>query len=243
MGAAEKMVRPGDVPGKETQYDSVTLLVTPLEAARLMVGQKMGSYRIVLRGAKDSDKVAMPTLRSSDFMPSALKGRDNGVEFIVGGKGDKMVSQMPTSPSQEMAARAARQRLGRRRARPANAAGGRQQQPEHHCLHACATRSPSNIFGAITKQSFAVSQIRIFMPTISTRLALLGCALVSSSIALAAGQAAAPAANPDSGAVPRLRLPPPAAASVAAAPAPAPAPATSGAPTVKGSILTLSDKA
>lgn len=109
-GAAEKMVRPGDVPGKETQYDSVTLLVTPLEAARLMVGQKMGSYRIVLRGAKDSDKVAMPTLRSSDFMPSALKGRDNGVEFIVGGKGDKMVSQMPTSPSQEMAARAARQR-------------------------------------------------------------------------------------------------------------------------------------
>ena len=108
-GAAEKMVRPGDVPGKESQYDSVTLLVTPLEAARLMVGQKMGAYRIVLRGARDTDRIAMPTMRSSDFLPSAMKGRDNGVEFIVGGKGDKLVTQMPTSPSQEMAARAAQQ--------------------------------------------------------------------------------------------------------------------------------------
>lgn len=43
--AMDKMVRPGEIAGREGDYDTVTLLVTPQQAARLMVGQKLGTYR------------------------------------------------------------------------------------------------------------------------------------------------------------------------------------------------------
>lgn len=102
-GAASKMVRPGEVDNKDHGYDSVTLLVTPAEAARLMVGQRMGSFRVALRGAQDRDPVALAPLRAGDLQPGGRRGRDHGIEFIVGGKGDKLVSQLPTLPSQETA--------------------------------------------------------------------------------------------------------------------------------------------
>ena len=101
-GPATKMVRPGEVPGKEKDYDSVTLLVSPAEAARLMVGQKMGSYRIALRGNRDREEVRLGMLRGADLMPGSRKARDAGIEFIVGGSGnDKLVSQMMVPPSQD----------------------------------------------------------------------------------------------------------------------------------------------
>lgn len=103
-GAATKMTRPGEVPGKEKEYDSVTLLVSPAEAARLMVGQKMGSYRVALRGNRDRESVRLGTVRGSDMMPGAGKARDAGIEFIVGGGGnDKLVGQLEVPPSQETA--------------------------------------------------------------------------------------------------------------------------------------------
>lgn len=86
--ASEKMVRPGDVQGAEkTSFDTVTLLVSIQQAAKLLVGQKMGSYRVALRGAKDNNSIEMVSVRSGDFLPASSKRRDAGVEFIVGGKG------------------------------------------------------------------------------------------------------------------------------------------------------------
>lgn len=102
-GAATRMTRPGDVPGKEKTYDTVTLLVTPKEAARLLVGQKMGSYRIALRGTKDRAPVALATLRGIDLLPGhANNARNAGIEFIVGGSGAKLVSELAVPPSQDV---------------------------------------------------------------------------------------------------------------------------------------------
>jgi pilus assembly protein CpaB len=96
-GAAEqKMVPPGEVRGKERSYDTVTLLVTPAQAAKLMVGQKMGTYRVALRGTRDRDVVHIGPVGAN-----GSQRRDAGIEFIVGGKGDKMVSQLTVPPSQD----------------------------------------------------------------------------------------------------------------------------------------------
>lgn len=111
-GAATKMTRPGDVPGKEKTFDTVTVLVTPREAARLLVGQKMGSYRVALRGTRDRAPVALATLRGIDLMPGgANAARNAGIEYIVGGGGAKLVSELPVAPSQNVlkALQAARQ--------------------------------------------------------------------------------------------------------------------------------------
>jgi pilus assembly protein CpaB len=101
--SAEKtssMVRPGEVEGARDSarsYDSVTLLVTPAEAARLLVGQKMGTYRVVLRGQKDLDPLQLATVRAADLMPGATKRRNAPtIELIVGGRGNNnTASQIP----------------------------------------------------------------------------------------------------------------------------------------------------
>lgn len=101
-GAATKMARPGEVPGKEKEFDTVTLLVTPKEAARLMVGQKMGSYRVVLRGTRDRAPVALATLRGADMLPATSRPALNaGIEFIVGGAGNKLLGQLPVARLQD----------------------------------------------------------------------------------------------------------------------------------------------
>jgi len=106
INATAKMARPGEVPGKEKEFDTVTLLVTPKEAARLLVGQKMGSYRVALRGTHDRSPVKLATLRGADMLPSGARrigGGNAGIEFIVGGSGgDKLVSQLPVPPSQDL---------------------------------------------------------------------------------------------------------------------------------------------
>ncbi len=102
-GVATKMARPGEVPGKEKEFDTVTLLVTPKEAARLMVGQKMGSYRVVLRGTRDRVPVTLATLRGADMLPATGRTSLNaGIEFIVGGAGDKLLGQLPVARSQDL---------------------------------------------------------------------------------------------------------------------------------------------
>nr|WP_315402277.1 Flp pilus assembly protein CpaB [uncultured Duganella sp.] len=98
---ANKMVRPGEVEGAgDKNFDSITLLVKPHEAARLLVGQKMGSFRVVLRGKQDHAALAMRPLRSGDLMPAGERGRDGGIEFIVGGRGN-VISQVALAPSQQ----------------------------------------------------------------------------------------------------------------------------------------------
>lgn len=100
---ANKMVRPGEVEGAagaDKNFDSITLLVKPHEAAKLLVGQKMGSFRVVLRGKQDHAPLAMRPLRSGDLMPAGERGRDGGIEFIVGGRGN-VISQVALAPSQQ----------------------------------------------------------------------------------------------------------------------------------------------
>lgn len=99
----DKMVQPGEVDGRERGYDTVTLLVTPQQAARLMVGQRLGSYRVVLRGGQDRAYIRQATLRGADVMGGRMRARDAGIEFIVGGKGDKLVSELAVPPSQDPA--------------------------------------------------------------------------------------------------------------------------------------------
>ena len=82
----QNMARPGDLPNSDARnYDTVTLLVTPAQAAKLIIGQKMGAYRVALRGRDDDNTLDMAVLKSSDFIPSLPKSRDQGIEFIVGG--------------------------------------------------------------------------------------------------------------------------------------------------------------
>ena len=107
-----RMARAGEVEGgadtgRERSFDSVTLLVKPQEAAKLMVGQRMGTFRVVLRGRNDRDALALRTLRARDLMPAAARGgRDAGIEFIVGGRGN-LVARMDLLPSQIQALQAA----------------------------------------------------------------------------------------------------------------------------------------
>lgn len=102
-----RMTRPGEVEGtREHSFDSITLLVKPQEAAKLMVGQRMGTFRVVLRGRNDRDALALRALRARDLMPPASRGRDDGIEFIVGGRGN-IVSRLQIPPSQLQAYQAA----------------------------------------------------------------------------------------------------------------------------------------
>jgi pilus assembly protein CpaB len=97
---SSRMARPGEVEGaREKGFDSVTLLVKPAEAARLLIGQKMGTYRVALRGAKDSDLLSMKPLLASELLPG-VRTRDAGIEFIVGGRGGQILSRLPVPASQ-----------------------------------------------------------------------------------------------------------------------------------------------
>lgn len=92
-----KMVPPGAVEGaRDKGFDTITLLVSPSEAARLLVGQKMGSFRVALRGTKDESAVALRALTGGDVMPPSGKPRAGGIEFIVGGKNGGNAALTPT---------------------------------------------------------------------------------------------------------------------------------------------------
>ena len=93
----QKMVRPGEVEGaREKGFDTITVLVSPKEAARLLIGQKMGTFRVALRGSKDLTPVAMRSVTGGEVLPMGTGGVRDGVEFIVGGKssGNATVASM-----------------------------------------------------------------------------------------------------------------------------------------------------
>jgi pilus assembly protein CpaB len=92
----EKMVRPGEMRRQGEGFNTVTVLVTPKEAQRLLVGSKIGSYRVALRGKDDDVAVRVPPLLASDVMPGR-NARETGVEYIVGGgKGAGAAALVPT---------------------------------------------------------------------------------------------------------------------------------------------------
>jgi pilus assembly protein CpaB len=120
---SSQMVRPGEVQGaseRDKNFSTVTLLVTPAEAARLLLGQKMGSYRVVLRGQKDLDPLHLPTVHAGDLMPRSADRPDRpAIEMIVGGRGEQTVSRLPVSdaPGPEAAASNAQPTIVSRAAR------------------------------------------------------------------------------------------------------------------------------
>lgn len=101
---ADKMVRPGEVEGvRDKGFNTVTLLVKPAEAARLLIGQRMGAYRVMLRGTGDRNALALAPLRSVDLLSNGARKRDEGIEFIVGGRAGSVVSRVAVPPSQAAA--------------------------------------------------------------------------------------------------------------------------------------------
>jgi pilus assembly protein CpaB len=102
-----RMSAPGEVdaPGaSESGFDSITLLVDPKEAAQLMLGQKLGTFRVVLRGANDRATLALRPTRAGDILPGLPRGRDLDIEFIVGGRGANMLGKLAVPPSEQLAA-------------------------------------------------------------------------------------------------------------------------------------------
>jgi pilus assembly protein CpaB len=96
MQRTDKMVRPGEMRRQGEGFDSVTVLVTPREAQRLLLGSKIGSYRVALRGKEDEAGVNVAPLLAGDVMPGR-DSRERGVEYIVGGRqGGVAPSLMPT---------------------------------------------------------------------------------------------------------------------------------------------------
>lgn len=91
----QQMKRPGEVRAGADNYATVTLLVSPTEAERLLVGQKLGTFRVVLRGHTDEDTIKIGPMTGGDVMfgPS---GKVQSVEFIVGGKQGGKAGLMPT---------------------------------------------------------------------------------------------------------------------------------------------------
>ncbi|CAM2156654.1 pilus assembly protein CpaB [Pararobbsia alpina] len=73
-------------------YDSVTLEVTPDQAGRIALAQKVGTLRAVLRNR--ADKAATPPV---DVVQASLFGDTDagGIQYIVGGSGNSSVSTRP----------------------------------------------------------------------------------------------------------------------------------------------------
>jgi pilus assembly protein CpaB len=101
---SEQMVRPGEMRRDGQGFDTVTVLVTPREAQRLLMGSKIGAYRVALRGKTDEATVTVPTLMAGDVMPGG-NTKDRGVEYIVGGRGGGGAANLvPTMVPTQLAA-------------------------------------------------------------------------------------------------------------------------------------------
>ncbi|WP_176954040.1 Flp pilus assembly protein CpaB [Paraburkholderia sartisoli] len=85
-------------------YDSVTLQVSPEQAAKIALAQKVGTLRAVLRNR--SDKLATPPVT---VQQASLFGDDGsaGIQYIVGGKGESSVSTRPALDAKPANAHAA----------------------------------------------------------------------------------------------------------------------------------------
>jgi len=82
-------------PGREVGYTTITVEVTPDEAARLALAQQTGRIRAVLRNPEDEEDAELGRIDTASLMRSArartrpAPDLDSGesVEFIIGGKG------------------------------------------------------------------------------------------------------------------------------------------------------------
>ncbi|SMG57078.1 Flp pilus assembly protein CpaB [Paraburkholderia susongensis] len=99
----EELAQQDDGPQRQG-YDSVTLQVSPEQAAKIALAQKVGTLRAVLRNR--SDKQATPPVT---VQQASLFGDDGsaGIQYIVGGKGESSVSTRPALDTKPTNARGA----------------------------------------------------------------------------------------------------------------------------------------
>ncbi|HZQ74538.1 MAG TPA: Flp pilus assembly protein CpaB [Burkholderiales bacterium] len=91
----EGSIAPASQPGREVGYTTITVEVTPVEAARLALAQQSGRIRAVLRNPEDEEQSEIGRVDTSTLMRMARArmraepDEDLGdtVEFIIGGKG------------------------------------------------------------------------------------------------------------------------------------------------------------
>lgn len=83
-------------------YSTLTLELSPDQSARLILAQKLGSIRAVLRGQGDQELVSQGAIGISDLLNSGKRVanadtktevKTTKVEFIIGGNSDKGVNQ------------------------------------------------------------------------------------------------------------------------------------------------------
>ena len=107
---------PMPAPGQERRaYSTLTLELSPEQASRLVLAQKMGSLRAVLRGTDDRALVAQNAVGANELFGTVPRGagaaaapRPAHVEFIIGGQSEKGInqSQLAAVQGQRMAAAA-----------------------------------------------------------------------------------------------------------------------------------------
>ncbi|RDI98529.1 Flp pilus assembly protein CpaB [Dyella solisilvae] len=68
-------------------YSNLTIEVTPADASRLAVAEKIGRLRISLRRAPAEDVIEFGRFTKEQLLKSGVgKGRERDIEFIIGGK-------------------------------------------------------------------------------------------------------------------------------------------------------------
>lgn len=88
------------VPVSVQGYDTLTLALTPTQAARLALAEQVGSLRIVLVPNRHPDRGPVPHLYAADLFgtPPASPPRTAGVQFIIGGGNGSSLSEQPLIP-------------------------------------------------------------------------------------------------------------------------------------------------
>jgi pilus assembly protein CpaB len=100
--ATGQLVQGSESPMSSSQepksYSTLTLELSPDQSSRLILAQKLGSIRAVLRGQGDQELVSQGAIGVSDLMSSGKRAvkteaKAPSVEFIIGGNSEKGVNQ------------------------------------------------------------------------------------------------------------------------------------------------------
>jgi pilus assembly protein CpaB len=87
-------------------YSTVTVQVPSADAARLVLAQRVGTLRLILRNSDDKQTALPVKLAESDLFPSAAAPRDTSfVEVITGGSASGSTTLVPGSIADERAQR------------------------------------------------------------------------------------------------------------------------------------------
>ncbi|BFG75349.1 hypothetical protein PTKU46_33820 [Paraburkholderia terrae] len=71
--------------GNASRYDTVTMQVPAADAPRVVLAQKMGALRLILRNADDNAVAPPVALTESDVFPAERMAKQASVEVIAGG--------------------------------------------------------------------------------------------------------------------------------------------------------------